>query len=252
MTALGRALWAETLKMKRTPALWLAVITPLSVVALQFAVAYQRAEYYVRQMEDPWVRFGDEMAFFWALLMLPLFVTLETALLGGFEHGNRQWKHLYALPLPRWVGYAAKQCAGMALIGLSVGLLILFTIAAGMALQALKPELRFVTGVPLGRLIQLGGSVYLASWLIISIHTWIGLRWKNFVVAMVAGVVAVTFTLAMGGSDYARLYPWMVPATASEVYATGQVQWVELILSSLGGIVVAVLGCRDVPRRDVL
>ena len=114
MTALVRALRAETLKMKRTLALWLAIIAPLGMVGLQLIGALQRGEQYVRQFENVWVRFGQEMFVFFGFLIVPLFVALETALLGGLEHRSDQWKHLYALPLPRWTVYAAKQLMGMA------------------------------------------------------------------------------------------------------------------------------------------
>jgi hypothetical protein len=98
MIPLTRALWAEMLKMKRTLALWLAIIIPLSIVALQFFIVYQRGEHWTGQAADAWVEFGQQMFLFWVLLALPLFIALETALLGGLEHQGNQWKHLGAPP----------------------------------------------------------------------------------------------------------------------------------------------------------
>lgn len=51
----------------------------------------------------------------WAVFMMPLLITLETALLNGIEHGDRQWKHICALPIPRHALYLAKFVVAQAL-----------------------------------------------------------------------------------------------------------------------------------------
>ena len=132
--AILRALYAEQLKVKRTLALWLVPLAPLVIIALQMAIVLQRPEYY--RQKDPtsaWIDYGGQTVFLWAILMLPLFITLETALLANLEHGNGQWKHLFALPIPRNAIYAAKQVSSMVIIGLSS--LVLAIIAAIKASQ---------------------------------------------------------------------------------------------------------------------
>ena len=90
MKALYRALVAEMLKMKRTLALWLAIIAPLLVVGLNMAMGYERREFYQSQQlgAQIWFDFGVQTMVLWGLLMMPLFVTLETALVATWEHGN--------------------------------------------------------------------------------------------------------------------------------------------------------------------
>jgi hypothetical protein len=252
MRAMIRALDAERLKGKRTLALWLAIIMPLSVVVLQFLVVYQRGEAYFRQTGDLWSQFGRDVFFFFALLMHPLFIALETALLGSLEHRGDQWKHLWALPLPRWMTYAAKQVAGMTLIGLSLGLLTILTGLIGVALQASGPGIGLSADVPWKSLLELGAGAYVASWLLISIHTWIAMRWQSFVVAMGIGVVATIFGLATGDSGLASVYPWSVPAVVIDGLTKGRIEWVSLLWGGLGGVAFAIWGCRGVVRRDVL
>ena len=253
MTAMVRALRAETLKMKRTLALWLAIITPLGMVGLQFLNVYQRAEYYLRQIENAWVRFGQEMFVVWGFLMMPLFVTLETALLSGLEHRSDQWKHLYALPLPRWTMYAAKQLAGMALIGLSMVGLVGFSVVAGLALRVLKPDIGLDVAIPWELFLKYGVMVYLASWLIISLHTWVAIRWQSFVVAMAVGILMTVGGLVVINSDWATFYPWALPGLLANTFNKGEpILLKELVVSVIGGIVVALLGCWEVTRRDVL
>jgi hypothetical protein len=253
MTALVRALRAETLKMKRTLALWLAVIAPLGMVGLQLIGALQRGESYVRQSENVWVRFGQEMFVVFGFLMVPLFVTLETALLSGLEHRSDQWKHLYALPLPRWTVYVAKQLAGMAVIGLSMAGLVGFSILAGLALRVLKPDMGFDVAIPWDLFLKYGVTVYLASWLIISLHTWVAIRWQSFVVAMAVGILMTAGGMVVINSDWATFYPWALPGLLANTFNKGEpILLKELMVSVVGGMAVALLGCWEVTRRDVL
>ena len=87
-----RALHAEALKLKRTLALRLAIWMPLLMVALQFLMAWQNGVRPMFDQETPWMRLMQQTLVFWSLLVLPLFVTLETALLAGMEHGDQGYQ----------------------------------------------------------------------------------------------------------------------------------------------------------------
>jgi lantibiotic transport system permease protein len=251
--AIIRALRAEWLKMKRTLALWLAPIAPLVIVALQLAMVLQRQSYYRQQdIQDAWGDYGGQTVFLWTLLMLPLFITLETALLSNLEHGNQQWKHLFALPIPRGAIYAAKQLTAMALIGLSMVALYLYLVLSGLALRVLAPGLGLEASVPWAKLFQYVAMAYLASWLIISIHTWVGLRWHSFVVASAVGIMAMVVAVLLFQSDWSQWYPWTLPGVVAYSLDEGTQPWAELAAGSVGGVVVALLGSWEVTRRDVL
>jgi hypothetical protein len=262
MTAMGRALWAETLKMKRTLALWLALIAPFLIVMLQFLIYYDRGQHMIREGQNAWFWFAQQTFVFWSLLMLPLFVPLETALLSGLEHGSDHWKHLFALPLPRWTVYAAKQVAGLALIGLGMLALAGLSVLAGLGLRILKPGMGFEAPIPLLRILEFAGLIYLASWLITALHTWVGMRWRSFVVAMGFGVAMTVAGTVVINTDWANLYPWTLPVFVANGFMRGGAMFpelasevkplAELAVGSLGGLVVAVLGCWEFTRRDVL
>lgn len=250
---LARALSAEWLKMKRTLALWLAPIAPLVIVALQIAMVLQRESYYRQQdISDAWGQYGEQTVFLWTLLMLPLFITLETALLSNLEHGNLQWKHLFALPISRGAVYAAKQLMGMILIGLSMASLYALLVFSGLALRVLTPGLGFEAPVPWLDFLRSVGLAYLASWLIISIHTWVGLRWHSFVVASAVGIAAMVVAVLLFQSDWSQWYPWTLSGVITYSLAEGLRPMAELAVGSLGGVLVALLGGWDVTRRDVL
>jgi hypothetical protein len=251
--AIWYALQAERLKVKRTLALWLAPLAPLVIIGLQLAIVLQRLAYFRNQdTTAAWTEHGGQIVFLWTMLLLPLFITLESALLGNLEHGNSQWKHLYALPIPRGAVYAAKQISTMAIIGLSMAALYVYIVVSGLALRLVAPGLGFEAPVPWWEFFRYLGLAYLASWLIISIHTWVSLRWHSFVVASAVGIVAMVFAVFMFESDWSQWYPWTYPGLVAYLAEEGLSPMRELLIGSLGGMVVALLGGWEVTRRDVL
>jgi hypothetical protein len=251
--AILRALDAERLKTKRTLALWLAPLAPLVIIALQMAIVLERRQYYrAQEGTDAWIEYGGQTVFLWTVLLLPLFITLETALLANLEHGNAQWKHLFALPLPRGAVYAAKQLSGMAIIALSMAALYAYIVLSGLALRLLAPGLGFEAPVPWWDFFRYIALAYLASWLILALHTWIGLRWHSFVVASAVGVGAMVVAVVMIQSDWAAWYPWTLPGLVANGLEAGEEILPQLLVGCLGGLAWALLGGWDVVRRDVL
>jgi len=108
---LTRALRAEALKMKRTIALKMVVLAPVAVVLLTLFMASQAPSGTLRRggiVVNPWLALSRVNLQFWGLLMLPLYVALQTALIAGLDHADSQWKALFARPVPRWTIYVAK------------------------------------------------------------------------------------------------------------------------------------------------
>lgn len=264
MRALIRALHAELLKTKRTLAFGLALIAPLVIVALQVSMIWERRDYYLAQgmARLAWYEYGAQTAVLWGLLMLPLFVTLETALVAQWEHRNGQWKHLFSLPVPRWALYAAKQVAGTVLIGLSIAALFGLIVASGWGLRLLLPGLGFEAAVPWREYARYGLTMFLSAWLIIAVQTWVAQRWSSFAVSSGVGIALTIAGAVVIQSDWASLYPYTLPVIAANGFAseamrslngfTEGLPWAQLLLGSAGGIAAAILGGWEVTRRDVL
>lgn len=249
LRALPRALSAETLKLRGTLALWMALIAPAVVVVL-----------YVLQLStmdlskgpprgDGWQTFLQSAMVLWAFLMLPLFVTLESALLAGVEHANHQWKHLLALPLPRATHYLAKLLVLIALVLLATLVLLVLLPAGGWLLDLLQPRLG-IDGMPpwdflVGRLFAIAA----AAMLIVAVHTWAAVRWRSFTVAVSIGMVATVAGFLIGQSaHYGHWYPWSMPLHV----LGGEGQHLPfVVMAGLGGAVVAaMLGLGDFLRRE--
>jgi hypothetical protein len=93
-----RALHAELLKIKRTIALKMVVITPAIFVALILLIGWQAPFSFLRRegFDNAWLVLANRHLTVWALLMLPLYITLQTALIAGLDHSENQWKSLLA------------------------------------------------------------------------------------------------------------------------------------------------------------
>ncbi len=246
---LVRALSAETLKLKRTLALWLAFIAPLLVIALQCMVVL-RSEFALEAEVDPWRWFSQSTTVLWGLLMLPLFITLQTALLANLEHGEKTWKQLYAMPIPRWAIYAAKLIVNLGIIGLSTVMLWLGQMGAGWVLSIIKPSLHYSEWpIPWQFMLYRVTVMYLAVWLIIAIHTWVSLRWQSFALASSVGVGATIVSIIAVNSEWAAYFPW-----TQVVNIIGDHPNIPLAvgIGVIGCVAVGVVGGWDVVRRDAL
>jgi lantibiotic transport system permease protein len=253
MTTLIRVLRAEGLKMRRTLALALAFVAPLSVSLLEFGMSVQYGPAGLNGYDDPWLWLFQSNLVIWSLIMLPLFITLETALLANMEHNNRMWKKLFSLPVPRWMTIAAKQISALLLIALSCLVLWALTLLMGFVLQMIDPAYGLTGTPPWLSLLGYTGLVFLASWLIIGIQMWVGLNWKSFVVASSFGIIAtVTGMMVINSETFGPYYPWALPGLVGNQFNEGIVQWPQVWFGLIGGIVILVLTNLHLSRKQVL
>lgn len=262
MRHLVRAVSSEILKLKRTLALWMVFISPAVVVLLIFANYLQRGESFVSQSSAPWLSFAQGVFILWSILMLPLFIALEASLLGGVEHSGANWKHLFALPTPKWSIYAAKILVMLALVALAVLALVVMTVLAGWSLALLRPRIGFSFSFPAMEMLAMAFGPYAAAVLIIALHTWLSTRWGNFVIGLGVGISGTVVNAIILGSEFGRLYPWALPVVVeSNLFqiirgADAAGAWADiqvcLALALAGFLVVAIAGGWDFVRRDVL
>jgi hypothetical protein len=237
-----RACWAETLKLKGTLALWAAVLAPLVMALLQTMYIVRS-----RHLHQPlWPRL-EQSTLGWAILLLPLTAALLAALLTGVEHRENNWKLLFALPVSRYAVYWAKVAAAGLLLALSHAVLWAGLLSAGILLHLALPSVP-CSAPPWTALAGRLGAMWAASGLLISIQMWVSFRAKSFTVPMGLAIAAVVVSV-MGARDWSMVaWPWMFPANVTAV----ERRTAALVAGALGGLIVAMLGARDVARRDVL
>lgn len=246
-----RVLGAEWLKMRNTLAFWLALIIPIAMTVLQFFMFLDRGPVYADPDQSIWTYLVMQTMNFWTLLMVPLFVTLQTALVAGLEHNNQMWKKLFALPVPRWMVYGAKQISSTAIIMLSWIILIASTVFSGLLLHQLRPEYGLEAIIPWSEFLPIVGLSLLSCWLLIALHTFISLRWPSFVVSSAFGIVMTVLGVAVINSKYGPYYPWIISALVINQHRSGLDYLTPLLVGTLGGLAMTVIGGWFFLRRDV-
>lgn len=244
--SLLRALNAELLKLKRTLAFRVIFVLPLLVAILQFFIVLRTKKFPAGF--DLWNTMGTSSLQIWAVFMMPLLIALETALLNGIEHSDRQWKHLFALPVPRHAVYVSKVIVAQGLILISTCILSLLTVVAGIIATYLRPELANTGPIPFGWFAKYTVLVWAAAWLIIAIHTWIATRWSGFPIPLGAGIGGTFFALFAASASLGMYYPWLLPMN---LFIDGRFK-AALVLGITGGIVATLVGCLEFVRRDVI
>ncbi len=254
MNVLFRALSAEILKTRRTLALAMTVLAPLVIAFFAFAIYYQQREFQIAHADDKvWLGYFQNAFVFWNILMLPLFVTLETALLSALDHNGRHWTLLYTLPVPRWAFYAAKQLLALGLIAISNVVLLVLLLIDAQLLQLAVPAFNFRSPIPWGPLLRTFGLAYLSSWLIITLHLWISMRWQSIVVALGAGIAAtVGGVLVFQSEEWVMRYPWTLPGFTAVQLSRPAPEYTQVAVALALGILLALLAMWDVTRQDAL
>src|ERR1043165_4424126 len=146
--SLLRALHAELLKLKRTIAFRVIFVMPCFVALLQFFVLWKTKK--LPADFNLWQMHASNSLQIWAVFMMPLLITLETALLNGIEHSDKQWKNLFALPVPRPSVYLSKIVVAQGLVLVSTFVLAVFTVIVGIVGTRFRPEFASVGPVPYG------------------------------------------------------------------------------------------------------
>ena len=244
--SLFRALHAELLKLKRTLAFRVIFVLPFLVATLQFFIAWRTKKFPADF--SLWDTVTTSSLQIWAVFMLPLLITLETALLNGIEHSDRQWKHIFALPVPRYSVYFAKVIVAQGLILISTFILAALIVVVGIAAMQVRPELANSGAAPYGLIAKNASMVWLASWLIIAIHTWVSMRWSGFPIPLGTGIAGTFFALFAASASVGKYYPWLLPMN---LFIEGRATS-AIVLGVVGGVIAVLLGCFEFVRRDVL
>jgi hypothetical protein len=201
---------AEFLKLKRTLALQMVLIAPLLVLSLAMVIALRNNEP-VNGESTPWAALTGTGTALWNLMMVPLVITLQTALTGFTEHSNSMWKYLFTLPYGRWQFFFAKFAVNSLLIGLAQFCFFLFHLLAGYLLLVLQPHRQFSANIPWNELALPAALSFATSLLIVAIHTWVSLRFRSIIISLGTGIGAVVASMIIISSEYGQFFPWTIP-----------------------------------------
>jgi hypothetical protein len=254
MKALLRVLPAEILKLKRTNALRMVIVAPLAVIGLVTFLVASVTTLILNQRVELWLSLTRLTLIFWAVLMMPLYVTLETALVAGVDHAEDHWKILLARPVPRWTFYTVKLFVVGVMTLVSMAILVCGVVAAGIILPKIQHDLHFAAVIPIQQIVRKALEVLDLAFLLMAIQHWVSLRWRSFTVSVSFGIVGMVFGYGMlftarGGSPGFAIYcPWsfpMMPLMNPPADVT-PLLWISTAL----GVAWSVAGCWEFSRRD--
>jgi lantibiotic transport system permease protein len=251
MKYLLRGLHAEQLKLKHTLALALCFVAPLTVITLNTLVALTRSPNGGNGIQQiDFTQWAIIQCSFWSILMLPLFITLQSALLAGVEHSNQQWKNLLALPIPKSVHFISKWLILWLMNALSTLLLMLLIPTSGFLLDAASGTIELTGPVPWAKLALLSLQLCITSSLMLGIQTFIALRWRSFTVASASGMVAtVAGFLIAQSSRFGHYYPWALPI---QMFTNPPAHLqTALWFGGIGGVVSLVAGAWYFKHREM-
>jgi hypothetical protein len=249
LRALPLVLLTEAAKLRRTLALWMAVLAPMVIVGLYFLVGIAGPGPLVRPNTDSWVSLTRNTVQLWTVLMLPLFITLETSLLAGLEHSDRNWKFLLSLPIPKWTIYVAKLIVAIALVWVAHAVLVAGTMLSGLALRQLSAAMK-LGALPIAQIAWPLAKVSASLLLAVTIQHWVSLRWPSFVTAMGFGMCAmVAGFVAVQSATYGPWFPWSLPLHT--LMPRGTAVNNPMMYSAMAGVIVATAGAWHFTRREL-
>ena len=241
---------SELLKLRRTLALRLAVVAPLTIVLLQFGVYLARGEEMSPRGANPLIGYAQSILTLWTIVLFPFYAALVAALLAEIENRGGNWQRLLSLPVPRPSIYAAKWVSGALLLLVSSLCLTLMVGASAAVLRWTRPAWHS-SSIPVVKMLVGSGLSWCAIALLFSIQMWVSLRWKSFMIGLgvsIVGIVINIIVLPRGVFFADSFYPWALPAI--EIAPISPFRKVGLFWGLGGGIVVGILGCLSMARRE--
>ncbi|WP_084708460.1 ABC transporter permease [Hymenobacter norwichensis] len=212
LTQLRRTLAADALKLRRTAALRLTLVSGALPVLLTFCIYFFKGDIILKAGGTPWPRFISTAWQTAGTLLLPLFVVLLTSLVVHIETKATAWKHLYAQPVGRGAVFASKLLVILVLNAVALLLFAGLMLSAGALLGVLKPKLGFQTyAIPFEVVCWMLLRTYVATLGLLAVQYIVSLYWRSFVVPVGVGMGAVVATIALLQWEHADKIPYAAP-----------------------------------------
>lgn len=254
--AMKKGLSAEIYKFRRTFTLWMLILAPGFIPAINLIIFWSRGDEIMKNGGNPWdmlLQFSIDPANF----LFPFFVMIIALFVNNIEHSANTWKLIYTQPLQRTTVFLAKMQVYIVMILFSLMLFGLFTVGVGYAMQVINPDLGFDQPFDPGFLFQACFKIFLMSMGYASIQFAISQKWKNLILPLGVGLGCfISFMILVNGWEYAPYHPYgyQILGLASLRGEDPQV-WgnMEYVWRSLGvAAVVFTLSGLDMRRKRII
>ena len=243
MATFATVVGVEARKLRRSLAAMLAVAAPGLIAVFMF--------FNVVKMDHalPWSVWTNNATGLWGAFMLPMSVTALTALMAQMEHGPRSWDHLRALPVPRWMLYAAKLACAMALLAAMSVILLALSLLAVTVAAWVRPAIAPTGDPAVASVAATLFRMFLSTLLMTVVQLWLAIRFASFVPALAVGIAGTFFALVASGAWQGVFLPWQMPINMMAAAPwRGQL---ALLLGLGGGAVAGLPLFASLARREV-
>lgn len=178
------------------------------------------------------------------ILVFPFFIMLATTLLAQVEYRNNTWKQILTAPQSRGSVFLAKYANVHRLILTFLIINQLFVLLEAVILHFKEPSMNLF-GQPLSG-IQVVTNIlnsYVALLGMLSIQFWLGLRFRNFIVPLAAGIglwFFGTLLLMNYESPWAAYFPYSYHVYSAFPKFQSQldtVRWMSVVYALLFGVI---------------
>ncbi|MEO9572190.1 MAG: ABC transporter permease [Polaribacter sp.] len=198
----------ELIKLKRTFAFWLTIISAIIFPALFFiAYIFERKTLVPVAGINPWEKFMVTQIENSTPFFIPMFIVLITSLIMQIEHKSLGIKHLFSLPIPKWSVYFGKLTIVVFAIITTYIYYYITLLLSGLLLGLIYSDLAFLDFQPnhLKYINELSTS-FIASLGIIGIQFWLSFRFKNFIVPLGFGMFLAIIGIIVSQAPEQSIY----------------------------------------------
>lgn len=198
----------ELIKLKRTFAFWLTIISAIIFPILFFIAYFFKHKNLVPAAGiNPWEKFMSTQIENSIPFFIPMFIVLITSLIMQVEHKSLGIKHLFALPIPKWSIYFGKLTIVIFAIITTYIYYYATILLSGALLGSIHSDLAFLDFQPEHlKFIKVLGTSFIASLGIIGIQFWVSFRFKNFIVPLGFGMFLAIIGVIISQAPQQSIY----------------------------------------------
>tara|TARA_R110001606_G_C15352313_1_gene647667 strand:- start:126 stop:908 length:783 start_codon:yes stop_codon:yes gene_type:complete len=200
----------ELIKLKRTFAFWLTIISAI-IFPILFFIAYLLKHENLAPAAgiNPWEKFMTTQIENSIPFFIPMFVVLITSLIMQVEHKSLGIKHLFALPIPKWSIYFGKLTIVIFAIITTYIYYYVAILLTGALLGAIHSDLAFLDFQPEHlKFLKVLATSFIATLGIIGIQFWLSFRFKNFIIPLGIGMFLAVIGIILSQATQSIYFPY--------------------------------------------
>lgn len=200
----------ELIKLKRTFAFWLTIISALLFPFLFFIAYLLKHNTLTPEIGiNPWDKFMTMQIENSIPFLIPMFIVLITSLIMQIEHKSHGIKHIFALPIPKWSVYFGKLSIVLLAIISTYVYYYFIILLTGVLLGLIHPDLAFLNFHPEHlKYLEMLGISFVASLGIIGIQFWLSFRFKNFIIPLGIGMFLAIIGIIISQAPQSIYFPY--------------------------------------------